>query len=232
MSNEVANFIPFEATRVGWTPSKELDWDEYISVGKDIACAEAATQWWIGDWYNQGYAYGEHEAACIAAGIDYANARKCASVCKSFELLRRRNNVSFSHHQEIARIDDVKTQEKLLDLCDPGEDGPEIKNVKALREVVSSFKGLPPPTAQEYTLSGWAVSMNTMLYAMSFKPAFKEASSEELAKHLLSNVESLFGASDNPAALYREQVVSLRDGASRVVEALDLINENPTVGVV
>ena len=237
MANEVANFIPMEATRVGWMPTAELSWDDYIEAGKKISCADSATQWWIGDWYNQGYGYGEHEEACKKAGIDYDNARKCAVICRSFELLRRRNNVSFSHHQEIARIDDISTQEKLLDKCEPGPDGkPEIKNVKELRQKVAAFKGLPSPSGdtkyQDYTLEGWAVSMNTMLYVMSFKADFRNASTEDLANHLLRNIEELASGSEGPAASFREQVLKLKEGAFRVVDALDFIDERPTLEAV
>ena len=237
MANEVSEFIPSEATRTGWEPLCDLSYEEYIGIGKQIGKAEAACQWWIGDWYNAGHGYGDHAAACEEAGIDFGRAANCGMTCKQFEFSRRRENVSFSHHQEIARIDDISTQEKLLDKCEPGPDGePEIKNVKELRKKVSAFKGLPAPSGgekyQDYTLEGWAVSVNTMLYVMSFKPDFRKASTEELAKHLLGNIEGLASGSDGPAASFREQVLRLKEGAFRIVDALDFIDEKPTLEAV
>ena len=237
MANEVSEFIPSEATRTGWQPLCELGYEEYIDIGKQIGNADAACQWWIGDWYNAGHGYGDHEKACDEAGIDYSRARNCGSICQKFEMSRRRDKVSFSHHQEIARIDDISTQEKLLDKCEPGLDGnPEIKNVKELRQKVAAFKGLPSPSAgtnyQDYTLEGWAVSMNTMLYVMSFKADFRNASTEDLANHLLRNIEELASGSEGPAASFREQVLKLKEGAFRVVDALDFIDEKPTLEAV
>lgn len=237
MANEVSEFIPSEATRTGWEPLRDLSYEEYIGIGKQIGKAEAACQWWIGDWYNAGHGYGDHAVACEEAGIDYKRASNCGAVCKTFEIPRRRGNVSFSHHQEIARIDDISTQEKLLDKCEPGPDGKsEIKNVKELRQKVAAFKGLPSPGVeakyQDYTLEDWAVSMNTMLYVMSFKADFRKASTEDLAHHLLRNIEELASGSEGPAASFREQVLKLKEGAFRVVDALDFIDERPTLEAV
>lgn len=215
MSNEVANFIPFEATRVGWTPSKELDWDEYVSVGKDIACAEAATQWWIGDWYNQGYAYGEHEAACIAAGIDYSNARKCATVCKSFELLRRRNNVSFSHHQALASLPEDQ-QEFWLDKCEK-EHIPRA----SLREFLS---GRTPTGNKITTLNEWAINVMAPMTLINSKDFFGNEKSEQIADALLNVICSISQRfPGEEARQYRRMLNEIKVGAEKLLAAHDLM---------
>lgn len=38
-----------------------------------------AKQWWLGDWWNAGVAWGEGKKACEATGIAYQTAIHCGS---------------------------------------------------------------------------------------------------------------------------------------------------------
>ena len=231
MANEMTILVPNGATRLGWDPGVKLSRDQLVEVGRQISKLGNAERWLTGDFYSEASSYGDCKEICEEADIDYKTARNTAVTCRKFEMSRRRDNLSFSHHEEAGRIDSIEKQESILDKCER-----EGLNVKQAREIVSAFKGLPAPSAdskyQDYTLEGWAVSVNTMLYVMSFKPDFRKASTEELARHLLRNIEELASGSDGPAASFREQVLALKEGAFRIVDALDFIDEKPTLEAV
>jgi hypothetical protein len=231
MSKEISILVPNGATRIGLDPNIELSKEQLIHVSKQVSKLTDAGRWISGDLYLRLSKYGDCQKICEAADLDYQTARNIAVTCKKFELYRRRYNLSFAHHEEAGRIEDINKQEDVLDKCER-----DNLNVKQTRQMVSAFKGLPKPTEkdsyQDYTLERWAVSVNTMLYVMSFKPDFRKATTEDLANHLLRNVEDLASGSDGPAATFREQVLRLKEGASRIVDALDYIDEKPALEAV
>jgi hypothetical protein len=64
------------------------------------------SNWWIGDWLQYGEArWGEKytEAARIT-GYDVKTLRNIAYVAKRFDLSRRRDNLTWTHHAEIAAL--------------------------------------------------------------------------------------------------------------------------------
>jgi hypothetical protein len=83
-----------------------LTQEQWLDYGKFFPRLDQARQWWLGDWWNAGVQWGNGKAACEALGIDYDAARKCGSIAARMLLLRRRNNLPFSHHQEVYAIDD------------------------------------------------------------------------------------------------------------------------------
>jgi macrodomain Ter protein organizer (MatP/YcbG family) len=71
--------------------------------------------WWIGDWVNFGERkYGEEYAQALdATNYDYGTLRNQKWVASRFVLSRRHDNLSFSHHQEVAAMDEEQA-DKLL----------------------------------------------------------------------------------------------------------------------
>jgi hypothetical protein len=77
--------------------------------------------WWLGDGWAYGEArYGERKAIVEAEdweGPAYQTCREAAVVSSAFpELFRRRNNLSFSHHKEVAALPPDEA-DALLDWC-------------------------------------------------------------------------------------------------------------------
>jgi hypothetical protein len=218
MANEVANFIPMEATRVGWMPTAELSWDDYIEVGQNIVSAESATQWWIGDWYNQGHKYGEHEKACQMVGIDYARARNCGGVCKSFELSRRRDNVSFSHHQALASLPEGE-QDFWLDKCEQGS----ISRA-ALRDAIADRGLTTQLNSKATTLEEWAFNVMGPMNLINSDDFFGGKSHEQIAKSLLNVMCEISGKfPGEEARQYRRMLGELKAGADKLIAAYELI---------
>jgi hypothetical protein len=123
-----------EVSETGWRPNRELDYDEWVAVGRDLQRVGRAWQWWIGDWVLYGEKrYGDKYAEAIElTGMEYQTLRNVVSVSRAVELSRRRDNLSWSHHAEVASLDPAR-QEEWLDRADT-----EHLTVERLRSALRS----------------------------------------------------------------------------------------------
>lgn len=105
-----------EVTATSWTPTADLSFEEWCEAGQRLGQMAEAIQWWIGDWLNYGSTtYGEkYLKALDATGYDYGSLRNMASIAGEFDLSRRRDNLSWSHHADVASLDPIQ-QESYLD---------------------------------------------------------------------------------------------------------------------
>jgi hypothetical protein len=72
--------------------------------------------WWVGDWVRYGNArWGEkYTEAARVTGLDAKTLRNIAYVASRFHLSRRRDNLSWTHHAELAALPPVQ-QDQWLD---------------------------------------------------------------------------------------------------------------------
>lgn len=124
----------------GLTLPDGLPFAEWAAVGGLIGRIRRASLWWVGDWLNYGErVYGESYAQAMdATGLDYGTLRNAAWVASRFPLSRRRDNLSFAHHQAVAPLL-PENQQRWLDAAapEPGEDKPHL-TVAALRVAVAA----------------------------------------------------------------------------------------------
>jgi hypothetical protein len=140
-------------TKNGLTFNRDLSLEEWSNFGKKLKTIEGALQWWIGDWLNYGEKnYGEKYTEAMRV-LDYEekSLRNMSSVAKKIEMSRRRDNLSWSHHAEVAALD-PKEQTKLLDLAEKEE-----VSVKELRAAVkqSNRPEVPPNPTEIRKLRVW-----------------------------------------------------------------------------
>ena len=89
--------------------------EEWIEFGVRLSCIEKAIHWAIGDWLF----YGEHTYGELAAqGVDenrfrYQTLRIDKYVSSRIPLFRRRNKLTFGHHEAVASLG-VDEQEQWL----------------------------------------------------------------------------------------------------------------------
>ena len=106
-------------TPVGWVPSDDhLDHPRWVAVGRRLGGISRSNQWWLGDWLRYGIAkWGEKyaEAAAIT-GYDVRSLANMASLAACFEMSRRRDNLSWSHHAVVAALDPDE-QDRWLDMA-------------------------------------------------------------------------------------------------------------------
>jgi N6-adenosine-specific RNA methylase IME4 len=132
--------LPGERTRVGWAPPKGMSFDDWLLCGQLFDEMEGAVQWWRGDWWIYGAErkYGNGEDIAEKAGVNYQTIRNYGSVSQAFELSRRRDNLTFSHHAEVAALPPAD-QDWWLDQAIEG-DGKKRWSSNRLRAAIAQGK--------------------------------------------------------------------------------------------
>lgn len=110
--------------------------DNWQECGEFIKKAEGAVNFWLGDWirYGEGH-YGEmYTQALEESGYSLGTLQNDKYVAGQIESSRRREDLTFDHHQTVAGLE-VEDQEKLLNLA-------EDKKIKTndFRKLVKKFK--------------------------------------------------------------------------------------------
>jgi hypothetical protein len=100
---------------VAWTPNGDLAHREWVAAGRRLGSISRCSKWWIGDWLRYGTVkWGEKyvEAAKIT-GYDPKSLRNIAYIASRFDLSRRRDNLSWSHHADLAMLAPTEQDEWL-----------------------------------------------------------------------------------------------------------------------
>jgi hypothetical protein len=100
---------------LGWEPPEKLDRAGWLAAGNRLAEFGRVNNWWLGDWIRYGTArWGEKyiEAAKIT-GLDGKTLRNIAYVASRFDLSRRRDNLTWTHHAEAAALPSDQQEEWL-----------------------------------------------------------------------------------------------------------------------
>src|SRR5262245_40086881 len=85
---------------------RELSLGEWEQLGEQLRMIGEGVQWWVGDWL----AYGEHaygEKYQKAARVMHHSIQRMANwtwVAGKFETSRRRENLTYSHHELVAAL--------------------------------------------------------------------------------------------------------------------------------
>jgi N6-adenosine-specific RNA methylase IME4 len=105
MSELALTGVTYSETSLELPPT--LTFERWTEIGKVLGRIGRAHQWWIGDWLNYGErAYGEKYAQAMdATGLEYGTVANCAYVAGRIELSRRRESLTFAHHQELAPLE-------------------------------------------------------------------------------------------------------------------------------
>jgi hypothetical protein len=100
---------------LGWEPPTNLDRASWLAAGVSLAEFDRVSNWWVGDWIRYGNArWGEKyvEVARIT-GLDGKTLRNIAYVASRFDLSRRRDNLTWTHHAEVAALSPERQEEWL-----------------------------------------------------------------------------------------------------------------------
>ena len=96
-----------DLTAVAWVAAGELAYDDWLRQGGRLGVAGRSSGWWIGDWVRYGAAtYGQRYAVTTrVTGYNDQTLMNMVYVATRFEISRRRENLSWSHHAELAALD-------------------------------------------------------------------------------------------------------------------------------
>jgi hypothetical protein len=119
-----------ELTHVGWQPAGEVGLAEWSALGRRFGEIGRCSQWWLGDWINYGNErFGErYTRAMKLTGYDVQSLMNMVYVASRFDISRRRENLSWSHHAALASLDAV-SQEHWLDRA--GSDKLSVADLRA-----------------------------------------------------------------------------------------------------
>ncbi len=103
--------IPGRLEQNGLYLDPGISHDQWMQVGETIKFFERGVMWWLGDWWNYGERkYGDmasqaaQDAIKDATGYEYSTVRAAGWVAARFEPVRRRTDVSWAHHREVASM--------------------------------------------------------------------------------------------------------------------------------
>jgi hypothetical protein len=103
-------------TYVAWTPPGDIDLAEWSAVGRRFGEIGRCSQWWLGDWIQYGNErFGERYTRAVKlTGYDVQSLMNMVYVASRFEISRRREGLSWSHHSALAALE-LDDQEHWLD---------------------------------------------------------------------------------------------------------------------
>lgn len=94
-------------TPVAWMANDEIDLAEWTIAGRRLGAMGRCGQWGVGDWLQYGnIRFGERYArAARITGYDVQTLMNMVYVASRFEISRRRENLSWSHHETLASLE-------------------------------------------------------------------------------------------------------------------------------
>jgi hypothetical protein len=107
-----------QLSRTGWAAPDSISQTQWLKVGKTLAVYRSVIQWALGDWWAYGAdrEYGDGPEIADAIGVNYQTIHNYASVCRAWKISRRRENLSFGHHEAVAALEESE-QDRWLDLA-------------------------------------------------------------------------------------------------------------------
>lgn len=97
---------PVRALRTSLQMPENLPLPAWLRVGKQLEALTNSSAWWAGDWlvYGDRTYPDRYRDAVEKTALDYQTLRNYAWVARKFASPRRRPELSFQHHQEVAAL--------------------------------------------------------------------------------------------------------------------------------
>lgn len=137
-----------EATVTSLSLPAELRVNDWERIGGQLELAQNANLWWIADWAAYGdRCYRKQYPLLLEKMFARESLASLASIARSVEPLRRRKDLSFSHHREVAPLPPDEQTEWLSDAFDHGW------SVRELRErIAAARRGVRRPSLPSLTV--------------------------------------------------------------------------------
>lgn len=105
-----------------------IDFEEWSAVGEVLRHMERSVMWWLGDWWRYGErSYGEAASQAAPTGYAVSTVQSAAWVADRIEPFRRRKDLTFGHHDAVAKLDPAES-DALLDKA--GSDGWSVRDLR------------------------------------------------------------------------------------------------------
>jgi hypothetical protein len=102
--------------RISMSLQPDLALSSWQAIGARIGAVAGASAWWLADWaaYGEDRYGAQYRQAVTSSGFTHQTLRNYAWVARRFEVARRRAELSFAHHAEVAALADAE-QDSWLD---------------------------------------------------------------------------------------------------------------------
>jgi hypothetical protein len=102
--------------RISMILPPDLALPSWQAIGVRIGAFAGAPAWWLADWaaYGEDRYGAQYRQAVTSTGFTHQTLRNYAWVARRFEVSRRRDELSFAHHAEVAALADAE-QDSWLD---------------------------------------------------------------------------------------------------------------------
>lgn len=123
-------------TKVGIQFAGYPSFDQWQAVGLLLAQFHRTLHFWIGDWINYGqHRWGERYSQAIDVfGYAYGTLANDAMVCRRIEFSRRREELTFAHHQAVARLPSAEQDELLASAVEFGWTVADVRDTVRARQ--------------------------------------------------------------------------------------------------
>lgn len=191
--------------------------EEFFAAGQFLSRVEKGTQWAIGDWYNA-IPWGDKEAACARAGLNYKSAIIYGRVASDFEISKRLDNLSFNHYMKLA-INDLTPDQRFFLLEQSVANGwPSTRLTKERDRLLGRDDRVPlltfdgkvqrlietlPPTATKKTKAALSQVVNDLRHDF-------ETEVEHVVRERLKDQRERLTAREKEVLAERERVRELR----------------------
>lgn len=114
----------------------DMSFEEWSAYGQRLSRMAEGVMWWLGDWWRYGERrYGERASQALDAdGYSYQTLRSAGYVAGRFEPFRRLNNLTWSHHLEVAALDPGEADKLLTEAASEGWSTRELRAEVSLRK--------------------------------------------------------------------------------------------------
>lgn len=149
MTTDLVPLEGIDITETGWQPARPLAFSEWREAGDQLLRVGRAWQWWVGDWILYGESAFEDKYADVIeqTGYEYATISHVISVARRVDASRRRDELSWSHHAEVAPLEPDQQVEWLQRAVD------EDLTLARFRTVLREVKGEREPKVPQAELA-------------------------------------------------------------------------------
>ncbi|HEY3903848.1 MAG TPA: LmbU family transcriptional regulator [Streptosporangiaceae bacterium] len=101
-----AGATPVILPQTGLLLDRQMPYERWIDIGRQLASAVSSSAWCLGDWlvYGETRFTGRYRNAIERTSLEYKTLRNYAWVARKIPLDRRHECLSFGHHAEVAGL--------------------------------------------------------------------------------------------------------------------------------
>lgn len=114
MSADLLPMPDAQLTRTALLITSDMTFDEWADLGDRLERMSEGVMWWVGDWWRSGQRYGERAKHAAESGRwSFGTYMNAGYVAAQFETSRRREVLSWTHHQTVAALPETVADDLL-----------------------------------------------------------------------------------------------------------------------